>query len=376
MTPTVTIATTETTTPLPTTTPTVPPLPTNDEYFPAVMANEYKILAREKFNYAPNAFYVGYMLQDTSLDPRIYEVSPEICRVIFYLWDETTLSSERPTGKFVVTFPAQSAVKANTVFPVACGFVHWDRSPYGYGDPTLRPLVPDPLTSNQPEMIGINENLSDINANGLFEIAVWSYYCANACVDDDAYATHFYEIQNDGSITHITYNIPGEILPFTELSHNGEPGTLIVTDLNSLSKWERIRTWWIYKWDGSTFQDATFEYQDAILLWAQNRLETIREQYGIPITYSYPRMDFIEILLQLEKAGLQQEAIEIIQEITDPIHWPETDFHHQCWLRVLRDNAIEEFEASHPFSLPESTLLFGEHGYLGSYPDNCADIDR
>ena len=63
-------------------------------------------------------------------------------------------------------------------------------------------------------------------------------------------------------------------------------------------------------------------------------------------------MDFVEILLQYEKAGLQDEAVEIISEITDITHWPETSFRYQCWLKVLRENAIDEATHRQPFSLP------------------------
>jgi hypothetical protein len=373
MTPTVTVAPTVTTTPLPTTTPTVPPLPPDDNYFSALMADEYAMVSTARFNTSTNAYYIGYMLQDTSLDPGLNEVSPEICRAIFYRWGINNASSEPSEGRFVATFPAQSAAKADGFFPVTCDFINWEH-PRGFDYLSINNINPNHGKNKQTETLGINGNLSDINANGLPEIAILSYYCANACINWGYVSAHFYEIQNDGSIVPITNNLPGEIVPFFDLSFKEEAGTLLVYKLNTLSKWERAESWWVYKWDGVSYQNATLEYQEGILQWAQNRLELICNLYGEPIEWT--RMDFIEILLQLEKAGLQQEAIEIIQEITDPIHWPETDFHHQCWLRVLRDNAIEEYEASQPFSLPESTLFFGEHSPSGSYPDNCTDIDR
>lgn len=84
-------------------------------------------------------------------------------------------------------------------------------------------------------------------------------------------------------------------------------------------------------------------------------------------------MDFVEILFQYEKAGLQNEAIEIILEISDVSHWPGTDFHYRCWLKTMRETAIDEAEKGQPFTLPPSDIGFG---LQNDYPSICDDIPR
>lgn len=351
--------------------PTIPPMPIDAAYSLSLSAEQYQIIDTAFIPKTSKQFFTAYLLFDTAFDASggttDYEYEDDMCRINFYSWDDSQTYRWFPESSYISTYPGQSIAGFEGVTPVNCHMINWDKS--GARDYLIfGAFEPFQSTGAEMEMLDMERFKSDINGNDLPEFAVLNQYCANACFNWGYVSAHFFEIQADGSIRHITADLPGEIVPYYQILHKGEPGTLLLYDLDSSSKWERVVSWWIYAWDGAAYQDVTHNYQDDIRKWGNQYLEVIRGQYGQPIEWE--RMDFIEILFQYEKAGLQDEAVEIIIEITDFENWPGTDFHYQCWLRIVRENAIQEAAAEKQFSLPPNVFEFG----LFEYPAICEDL--
>lgn len=353
---------------MPTVTSILPDLPIDGAHIQRLPAEQYHVLDATYISDSPESIYALYTLRDVELDDW-GTYGSEKCPIVFYHWGRNGDSwTNFSVGTFISHYPSQESVGGG--FPVLCEIINWNggiwREPY-LGMSVFGSAYSVELAKEQLHASGFE---SDINANGLPEFSVWYQYCSNGCVNWGYASVHFYEIQPDGSIVDITADLPGEVVPLFQLLYRGESGTLLLYDLKSMSKFQRMETWWIYEWDGVQYQDVTSRYADDIRLWGQERLEEIRELYGNPLDEYQPVEDFVAILLQYEKAGLQEEAIEIIEEITDPIHWPNTDDFYLCWLEVVLETAVDEYERGEPFSVPVSPYWID----LPNYQTVCGDI--
>ena len=353
---------TATVTPSPTPLAEIPPLPPS--VFATLPANEYQVIQQAWWWDTATSFYALYLLRDSALVlPEEAMQNAEACRLVVYHWQWRQQPHETITGQLTHSTPAPTSLRDE--LPVVCELIDWQQErvwPYL----TIPALAPPFSAEQQKDVLGMDSLTSDVNGNGRPEFALLYQFCPNACINWGDVEAHFYEIQEDGSLARLTADLPGAIVPYYQLAHHNEPHTMLVYDLQAVSKGERFETWWIYKWDNGIYRDATATYEDDIRQWGQRHLSEIRADYGQPLD-SVPTA-LVEILFQYEKAGLQEEAVAILLEVTDLAHWPATTFDYQCWLTLLRTTALAEAEAGLSFSLPLSALFLGD---FEEYPEPC-----
>lgn len=350
--------------PSPTATPTIPPINLAGTNLEDLAEGQFEQLESSHITTKDGSDYLAYTLLDTRLRPSDVDriAGPEACRVAFF-------RSEDDENTFLGSLPAPAYSQPdNYDFPFTCHLIDWEESSAIAPYLSLDTLWPAYHSEKSKEYLHLKSASSDINGNGFPEFAVVYQYCFSICWDYGIVATHFYEVRTE-SVVDITLNIPGVIDPYENLLHDDQAGTIYVYDRGYVGPGSIVDTWWIYAWNGKEYEDVTSQFANDILEWGEDRLQEIRLEYGKPLRrYGY---DFSEILLQFDKAGLRDEAIEIIVELSDLSHWPATDEYFLCYLQIIRENALMEYRNNKPFSLPPGVLGFGSMGL----PEECKGLN-
>ncbi len=329
------------------------------------MEDGYEILQSAQIVADDGSSYLSYTLQDAKFDP--FDINRptdvEVCRVAFFRW-------QNEEATYLGSFPAPIYPKSvNGAYPFDCVLINWDQS--FTLDPFLAyaPLWPTIQSENSKEILNAHSAGSDINDNGSPEFAVTYQYCNNACWNWGIVATHFYEIQPDGIVVDITADLPGAVVPFLNLIHDDQPATLYVYDRGYVGPGSTVDSYWIFSWQNGKYEDTTTQFADDILAWGNDWLSIIQLEYGKSLEWL--PYDFSRILLQYEKAGLQDEAIAIFSEISNFDNWPESDIYNLCYLRLTYENAVFDYQNNRSFSLPPNLVGFGSAGL----PAECGDLE-
>ena len=361
------IAQAPTVTPLPlsTATPTIPEIDLKGTDLENFGEGNYDVLQSAPITTKDGSYYFAYILQDDQLN--LMDVnsttSQEVCRIAFFSW-------QSEVSVYLGSFPAPVYPKSvNEAYPVDCVLIDWDQS--FTIDPFLAyaPLWPTIQSEDTKEILNLESISSDINNNGLPEFAVAYQYCKNACWNWGIIATHFYEIQSDSSIVDITADLPGAVVPFFNLVHDDQSGTLYVYDRGYVGPGSTVDSYWIFSWQDGKYEDTTPQFADDILAWGSDWLAEVQLEYGKSLEWL--PYDFGRILHQYEKAGLQDEAIAMLSEISNPANWPESDIYNLCYLRLVYENAILDRQNNRPFSLPPNIVGFGS----AKLPSQCKDLE-
>ena len=327
---------------------TIPPtaVPINaDEDIPANMQNkEYEMVFSTSGVGPESLIYSVYAFRDASLKPEFGgEANSEICRLVFYRWNET--QNELIADFGAAAYPENSRYGG---FPVNCSLANWDNNSWftdiwgpGWSLDEIR------------DTLNLDGYWSDVNQNGLPEVGVFYWYCPNACYGYEG-SVHLYEIQDADTVAHISADFKGILLPWKML-HSKNSATLLLFDPSlEYEPHNYIETWWIYAWDGAQYTDVTTDYAEDYLSGLNQYLLRIREQYGSAITYTPTH--FLEILFESEKYGVQDEGIEVFLEVTNPENWPGTEQVYVCWLQVIREQALQQYNEKIPFTMPPTPL--------------------
>lgn len=358
----------------PTTAATRPPVATAEHVIPSVdltLTDDlegYVELQSASIQTKGGGSYLAYTLRDGKIDTNdLSDVSlsssSEVCRVAFFRW-------QNKQATYIGSFPAPVYPNSdNEAYPYICVLIDWEES--FWIDPFLAyaPLWPTIQSEDSKELLNLQSYSSDINNNGFPEFAVAYQYCNNACWNWGIIATHFYEFQPDGSVDDITADLPGAVDPFLNLVHDDHPGTLYVYDRGYVGPGSTVDSYWIFSWQDGKYEDTTTQFADDILAWGNDWLSKIQLEYGKSLEWL--PYDFSRILHQYEKAGLQDEAIAILSEISNPANWPESDIYNLCYLRLVYENAVLDRQNNRAFALPPNVLGFGSAGL----PLECKDLE-
>ena len=239
-----------------------------DELTQDLPSSNYELLHSATFTNSEKSRLMAYILKDRSLEP--FSISgktgAEICRIVFYQW-------KNGENMAVATFSAPTYRQTESVFPVICEPINWDNPLYPWWEPSQTEI----------ENLHLRGFGSDINENGLPEFAIYYNYCRHACWDDGIVAVHFYEFQDDETVKNITVDLPGTITP-TGLTYHNIPRTIQVYDQGFIEPSRWANSYWIFAWNGMLYEEVTRLYANDFLAWGESRLDSIRQQYGEPIT--------------------------------------------------------------------------------------------
>ncbi len=256
--------------------PTTVPINANDD-IPANMQNkEYEIVFSTSEIGPESLVYSVYAFKDSSLEPAYGgETNSEICRLAFYRWNGT--HNELIADFGAATYPRSSRYGG---FPVNCSLANWNDDSW-FTDIWGSDWPLDEIRNT----LNLDGYWSDINQNGLPEVGIFFWYCSNACRGYEG-SVHFYEIQDTVTVSHISANFEGILLPW-KMPYSKDPATILLFDPSlEYEPYNYIETWWIYAWDGVQYADVTANYAENYLLELEQYLLRIRDQYGSAITYT------------------------------------------------------------------------------------------
>ncbi len=332
--------------------PTAVPLAANDPFQIAVQKGEKEVLYSTSIIGPQDAIYSVYVLMDAAYDPLNYGLpgydSLNSCILVFY-------RLQRQVNSLMTVM--------NSSHPVACILINWNQ-PLPWAGVTLSP-------GEDTKLLGLDGYWSDINQNGLPEVAVIEQYCANACLNWGIVKTRFYEIQSESKIVDITGNISGAILPWNIINTTA-PLTIKVYDPIEYEHHVPVEVDWIYQWNGHDFENVTVRHKVQYESRVDEIEDSLQRDYGKPLAHY--AVEFLEILTIYERADLpRDEGLALFLEITDLSHWPNTEKDVGCWLQVARAYVQEEFNKTRTLDLPPSPNYL----YLGPIADfskNLAEL--
>ncbi|MCP5101486.1 MAG: hypothetical protein GY943_38560 [Chloroflexi bacterium] len=305
---------------------------------------EYEIVFSTSKVGSESLIYSVYSFKDRSLEPEFGgETNSEICRLIFYRWNG--IKNEMIADFGAVTYPKSSRYGG---FPVICSLANWDNDGW-FTDIWGANWSLDEIRNT----LNLDGYWSDINQNGLPEVGVLYWYCLNACHGYEG-AVHFYEIKDADTVVHISANFEGILLPWKMLHSKGSATLLLFDPSLEYEPHNYIETWWIYAWDGLQYTNVTANYAADYLVDLDQYFMDVQTQYGSAITY--PPTHFLKILFESEKYNMRDEGIEVFLEVTDPANWPGTEQGYVCWLLVIREQALQQYNDNIPFTMPPTPL--------------------
>lgn len=288
--------------------------------------------------------FSAYLILEPTYYERPYEgdlITPG-CRLAFYRSD----GKKNELMRYFVA--AEYPARFYSGFPYWCHIYDWN-TPRSY-------ILPSAPSTTEVEALGFNGYWTDINQNGWPEIAVYYYYCPNACWEPGPNAIHFYEIGPDHQVTDITESLPG-VMEYFNLAYDTDPPAFFVFDpaLQYYPKWGIIRTWWIYQWDDekNMLVNVSSNYPE----FYETEMEEALKDLDSALAQNFFKEEyFLAPLFIYEKPGRSEEAYAIFMEYSDLTHWESRSEDEKCWLQVARATATESYTKGEQFRFPEARL--------------------
>jgi hypothetical protein len=312
------------------------PIPVNDSFQRDLVKRGYK-LGFSTSTVGPGGYiYSAYIF--SYHDPASFE-SPGDYHIAFY-------RSDGKTNRLMLNFPAPQYPGGS----MYSGYQPLHASSYWIPFWYTADGWPHSENGNVQHSFG---EWTDINQNGLPELALTYEYCSNACLDDIGEATHFYEIQTSSKVVDITADLPG-VIGLILYFHSRKPAEIFVIDpsLWYCYKWCSNDTWWIYAWNGQKFVDVTPKYANEYLDYGARLVRDIQKSPE----KRFPEWNLLRILFLYEKAGLRKQAFETFMDISDPSRGPAVHTAELCWLQYARASVSEDYQQGKPFHFPEFRL--------------------
>jgi hypothetical protein len=299
------------------------------------------------------------------LDSSASTIGPKGFTYSVYLWSRD--ESDRPAKSYGLAFYlwdgySYKLIEKQDMAEGLCVLTDWDSAEFR--------LVP---TSQERIVLNLHGRWSDINNNGLPEIALERYAACSACNETNV-TTQFYEIRDSQMVVEITESIP-DILTPGFLLHTANPLTIQAYEITyygtGSSATMGIRR--IYQWDGTQYVNVTAYYPEEYEAEVASRVALIKKQYGKAFHLVPGIQPFLEILLIYNEAHLlKQSGLQTFLEVTNPSHWPGTEPIGLCWLQLARAYAQMDYEKNVPFRL--YTLAEGPFVIGGSHDQSPWDL--